>query len=120
MSILKRYILGQFIRNYALTVGGLVGMFIVIDGFERLDEFVIGNAGASEFLIYYFLKIPFILSYMAPQSVLVATVITLATLSRNNEFTAMKACGIGVTGLTFPIISFSMFLALSWWFAMNL
>jgi lipopolysaccharide export system permease protein len=111
MSILKRYILGQFLKTYALTVGGLVGMFIVIDGFERLDEFVIRNADVSDFLIYYFLKIPFILSYMAPQSVLVATVITLATLSRNNEFTAMKACGIGVTGLTLPIISFSVLLA---------
>ena len=111
MSILKRYILGQFIKTYALTVGGLVGMFVVIDGFERLDEFVIRNADVSDFLFYYFLKIPFILSYMAPQSVLVATVITLATLSRNNEFTAMKACGIGVTGLTLPIISFSVFLA---------
>ena len=113
MSILKRYILGQFIKTYALTVGGLVGMFVVIDGFERLDEFVTKNANISDFLFYYFLKIPFILSYMAPQSVLVATVITLATLSRNNEFIAMKACGISVTGLTLPIIGFSAFLALS-------
>lgn len=113
MNILKRYILSQFIKTYALTVGGLVGMFIVIDGFERLDEFVTKNADVSDFLIYYFLKIPFILSYMAPQSILVATVITLATLSRNNEFTAMKACGISVTGLTLPIIGFSGFLALS-------
>jgi lipopolysaccharide export system permease protein len=112
MSILKRYILGQFIKTYALTVGGLVGMFVVIDGFERLDEFVSKNAAITDFLLYYLLKIPFILSYMAPQSVLIATVITLATLSRNNEFTAMKACGIGVTGLTLPIISFSAFLAL--------
>ena len=112
MSILKRYILGQFIKTYFLTVGGLVGLFVVIDAFERLDEFLTKNADFSDFLIYYFLKIPFILSYMAPQSVLVATVITLATLSRNNEFTAMKACGIGVTGLTLPIISFSLFLAI--------
>ncbi len=111
MSILKRYILGQFIKTYILTVGGLTGMFIIIDGFERLDEFVTKNADANDFLIYYFLKIPFILSYMAPQSILIATVITLATLSRNNEFTAMKACGIGVTGLTLPIISFSFFLS---------
>jgi len=87
-------------------------MFIVIDGFERLDEFVTKNANVGDFLAYYFLKIPFILSYMAPQSVLVATVITLATLSRNNEFTAMKACGISITGLTLPIIGFSAFLAL--------
>ena len=112
MSILKRYILSQFIKNYLLTVGGLVGMFIIIDGFERLDEFVTKNGAASDFVMYYLLKIPFILSYMAPQSVLVATVITLATFSRNNEFTAMKACGIGVTGLTLPIISFSALLAL--------
>jgi lipopolysaccharide export system permease protein len=112
MSILKRYILGQFIKTYALTVGGLVGMFVVIDGFERLDEFVSKNAPITDFLLYYLLKIPFILSYMAPQSILIATVITLATLSRNNEFIAMKACGIGVTGLTLPIISFSVLLAL--------
>ena len=49
-------------------------MFIVIDGFERLDEFVIRDANVSDFVIYYFLKIPFILSYMAPQSVLVGKV----------------------------------------------
>lgn len=112
MSILKRYILGQFIKTYALTVGGLVGMFVIIDGFERLDEFVTKNGTVLDFLTYYLMKIPFILSYMAPQSVLLATVITLATFSRNNEFTAMKACGIGVTGLTLPIIAFSMVLAL--------
>lgn len=111
MNILKRYILGQFIKTYLLTVSGLVGMFVIIDGFERLDEFVTKNGTVADFVVYYLMKIPFILSYMAPQSVLLATVITLATFSRNNEFTAMKACGIGVTRLTFPIISFSMILA---------
>ena len=112
MSILKRYILGQFIKTYALTVGGLVGMFVVIDGFERLDEFVSKNAAITDFLLYYLLKIPFILSYMAPQSVLIATVITLATLSRNNEFTAMKACGISITRITLPILGVSVIIAL--------
>ena len=112
MSLLKKYILGQFIKTYLLTVCSLVGLFIIIDGFERLDEFVTKNGTAFDFVWYYLLKIPFILSYMAPQSVLLATVITLATLSRNNEFTAMKACGIGVTGLTLPIISFAALLAL--------
>ncbi len=91
MSLLKRYILGEFIKTYLLTVCSLVGIFIIIDGFERLDEFVTKNGAVSDFLMYYLLKIPFILSLMAPHSVLLATVITLANLSRNNEFTAMKA-----------------------------
>ena len=111
MNILKKYILRQFISTYLLTVFSLVGLFVVIDGFERLDEFVTKNGTVYDFVMYYTLKIPFILSYMAPQSVLLATVITLATLSRNNEFTAMKACGISVTGLTLPIITFSTLLA---------
>jgi len=112
MTILKRYILGQFIKTYLLTVGSLVGMFVIIDGFERMDEFITKNGSVADFIMYYLMKVPFILSYMAPQSVLLATVITLAGFSRNNEFTAMKACGIGVTRLTLPIISFSVLLAL--------
>ena len=49
---------------------------------------------------------------MAPQSVLLATVITLATLAQNNEIVAMKACGIGVTGITMPIIGSALVIAL--------
>ena len=49
---------------------------------------------------------------MAPQGVLLATVITLASLSQNNEFTAMKACGISITGITLPIIGASLVVAL--------
>lgn len=112
MSILKRYVFKQFLQIYALTLGGLVGIFVIIDGFERLDEFVIRSAPVSHFFLYYLYKIPFILFFMAPQSVLLATVITLAALSRNNEFTAMKACGISVTRITLPILSSSVIIAL--------
>jgi lipopolysaccharide export system permease protein len=49
---------------------------------------------------------------MAPQAVLIATVITLASLARDNEIVAMKACGIGVVGITLPIIGASFVVAL--------
>ena len=49
---------------------------------------------------------------MAPQAVLFATVITLAVLARDNEIIAMKACGIGVVGITLPIIGSSLVVAL--------
>jgi lipopolysaccharide export system permease protein len=49
---------------------------------------------------------------MAPQAVLLATVITLATLAQNNEIVAMKACGISVTGITAPIIGSALVVAL--------
>ncbi len=112
MILLKRYVLKQFLQNYFLILGGLVGIFVFIDAFERMDDFLIKKAPLSDFLFYYIYKIPFILFYMAPQSVLLTTVITLATLSRNNEFIAMKACGISVTGITMPILSMSLIISL--------
>ncbi|MBT5652042.1 MAG: LPS export ABC transporter permease LptG [Nitrospina sp.] len=112
MMILKKYVLFLFVKVYLLTTTGLIGIYLLVDFFERLDEFVSRNAPLTDLLSYYLYKIPFIANYMAPQGVLLATVITLASLARNNEFTAMKACGISITGITFPIIGASVFVAL--------
>jgi lipopolysaccharide export system permease protein len=49
---------------------------------------------------------------MAPQAVLLATVITLAVLARDNEIIAMKAGGIGIVGITLPILGSALVVAL--------
>lgn len=109
--LLKRYVLKAFLKSYLLVVGGLVTVFLVVDFFERVDEFVAKDLPAAEILAYYMYKIPFVFFFMAPQAVLLATVISLASLARNNEFVAMKACGISVTGITFPIVGASLMIA---------
>jgi lipopolysaccharide export system permease protein len=112
MMILKKYVLFLFLKIYLLTATGLIGIFLIVDFFERVDEFMAKNAPLIDLASYYVYKIPFVANYMAPQAVLLATVITLASLARQNEFTAMKACGISVTGITFPIIGAAIFIAL--------
>lgn len=112
MTILQKYVLKHFIRCYFLCLGGLISVFLIVDFFERVDEFLKRDAPILQILQYYFLKIPFVTFFMGPQAVMLATVIALATLARNNEFTAMKACGIGVTGITMPIIGCSVAIAL--------
>ena len=112
MKILKRYVLIQFLKTYLLMVVAMVAVFLVIDAFERLDEFVTKHGDFWDFVFYFVYKIPFILSYMAPQAVLLATVVTLVSLARHNELTAMRACGISLTGITQPILSTSLIIAL--------
>lgn len=112
MSILQRYVLRKFVYCYLLSVVGLIGIFLVVDFFERIDEFVRRDMPYSDLIYYYIYKIPTIAFYVAPQAVLLATVITLATLAQNNEIIAMKACGIGVTGITIPIIGSALVVAL--------
>ena len=93
MSLLKRYVLKKFISSLLLSAIGLIGIFLVVDFFERVDEFVRRDMPYSDLIFYYIYKIPAIAFYMAPQAVLLATVITLATLAQNNEIIAMKSCG---------------------------
>ena len=112
MPLLHRYVLRRFIYCYLLSAAGLIGIFLIVDFFERVDEFIRRDMPYSDLISYFICKIPTIASYMAPQAVLLATVITLAVLARDNEIIAMKAGGIGVVGITLPILGASLVIAL--------
>ena len=112
MSLLHRYVLKRFIYCYVLSATGLIGIFLVVDFFERVDEFVRRDMPYSDLIYYFICKIPSIAFYMAPQAVLLATVITLAVLARDNEIIAMKAGGIGIVGITLPILGAALVVAL--------
>jgi len=112
MSLLHRYVLKRFIYCYVLSATGLIGIFLVVDFFERVDEFIRRDMPYSDLIYYFIFKIPSIAFYMAPQAVLLATVITLAVLARDNEIIAMKAGGIGIVGITLPILGAALVVAL--------
>ncbi|GJL79712.1 MAG: LPS export ABC transporter permease LptG [Nitrospinaceae bacterium] len=110
--VLKRYVLKTFLTFYLLAACAFVGIFLIGDFFERVDEFISRGAPLKDMLLYYFYKVPFIVFYMAPQAVLLATVMAISSLAKTNEITAMKACGVSVTRITLPIIGTSLIIAL--------
>lgn len=110
--VLKRYILKTFLSFYLISAGSFVGIFLIGDFFERVDEFFSRDAPLSSMLLYYFYKIPFVLFHVAPQAVLLATVLAISSLAKTNEIIAMKACGVSITRITLPIIGLSMVIAL--------
>jgi len=111
-SLLHRYVLRRFIYCFVLSATGLIGIFLIVDFFERVDEFIRRDVPYSDLVFYFIYKIPGIAFYMAPQAVLLATVITLAVLARDNEIIAMKAGGVGIVGITLPILGAAVVVAL--------
>ena len=110
--VLKRYVLKTFLYFYFLAAFAFVGIFLIGDFFERVDEFIGRDAPLHLMVTYYFYKIPFIVFYMAPQAILLATVLAITSLAKTNELIAMKACGISVTRIILPIIGASVVIAL--------
>lgn len=120
MTLLNRYILAQFARTFCTVAAGFVAIYILVDFFEKIDNFV--EAGKSIGLIFEFfiLSIPFIIDMLGPVLILLSGVISLGMLNHNHELTAMMASGIHMRTIIKPIligaIIFTMlFLAMAQW-----
>jgi lipopolysaccharide export system permease protein len=103
--LLYRYILQLFIKNLFMLMASFVAIYLLIDFFEKIDNFM--EKGKSMGLVFKFfiLNIPFILDQMGPVCILLAGVITLGILNHSNELIALKACGIPLKKITAPILA---------------
>ena len=104
MKILHRYLVSQYLRNLALCVCIATVLFMIIDFFDRIDNILAEQASLWMALQYFLFKIPLTIHHMLPVAVLVATLFTLAMLSKNSEITAMRASGLKILWLTRPLL----------------
>lgn len=108
MILLHRYILAHFIRNLGMIMASFITLYLLIDFFEKVDNFL--EKGKSFGLIakFFLLNIPFIIDMMSPVCILLAGVVTLGVLNHSNELIALKASGIPLKKITLPIIGAAM------------
>lgn len=104
MRILARYIAGSFFLNFVLAAFGLSLIYFLQAVTGQLLQ---GLFPVHQILVYQSLDLANIFVQMTPPSVLLATVITLVTLSQSNEMVACYSLGIGLSnilGILLPIV----------------
>jgi len=77
---------------------------MLIDFFEKIDNFTEKDKPISLVLEFFLLNIPFILDLMSPVCILLAGVITLGLLNNSNELIALKASGIPLKTIIKPLV----------------
>ncbi len=112
MKILHRYILSLMLRNLLLSLLVLVLVFSVFDFLDRIDNVLGEDPSFWTTAQYFAYKLPLTISLMLPASMIVATLFTVGVLSKNSEFTAMRAAGLRIFWLVKPILLFSLALSL--------
>jgi lipopolysaccharide export system permease protein len=105
MNVLSRYIAREYFKNFFLGLGAFSTIYLVVQFFERINAFLFNKAPVPTMAVYFLSQIPSILFQVAPASVLLSSIITLGLMSRHNEVMAMKAGGISLWRITFPILS---------------
>jgi LPS export ABC transporter permease LptG/LPS export ABC transporter permease LptF len=102
-QIVDTYILSNFVFYLVLVLASFVLMTEVYNFFELMGD-MIRNSSLVTMFTYLFFLLPQLIVWMLPISVLVAVLVTLGVLSKQNEVTAFKACGVSLHRLATPIL----------------
>ncbi len=105
MGILFWYIVRHYLGILSLCLTGLVTIYLVIDFFEKLRKFLRHDAELASMVMYFLCKIPDITFQLAPFAVLMASLLAVGLLNKNQEITAMRSCGVGIFHVTMPFLA---------------
>lgn len=117
LSVLSRYVIGQFFATFVPVMAAFVLLYVVIDLFDRLDILLRHQASAGEAARYFVYKIPLMLTQITPPAVIVSVLLTLGLMSRRNEIIAFRASGVSLGQTALPLLVATAaisFVALAW------
>jgi lipopolysaccharide export system permease protein len=106
-----RYLLERFLRVFAYSVLTFVVIYVTVNVFEEIDNFIDHDAKVVNIARYYFYSLPFVLTYVVPVSLLLGTVFAMGILARRNELTALLACGVSLPRIARPIFVVTLIIA---------
>lgn len=104
MKIIPRYILKHFLPIFALAMVAFLGLYLIIDFFEKIDELLEKNVAPQDALAFFLLKTPFIAMQGIPLMTMLASLIALGILRRNRELVALQSVGVSAARYTGPIV----------------
>jgi lipopolysaccharide export system permease protein len=117
--VLFVYLARAYFWRYAMLLIGITVVLQSLDLLANSDDILAPHgAGIDSILKYTSLRIPQILSLLAPFIGLLASLITFATLNQHSEVTIMKAAGLSAFHIIAPLVFVSGFVAVGH-FAMN-
>ena len=104
MHLLNRYLIAQFTRYFFTINLAFVAVYILIDFFEKYDNFADSGKPMGLVIKFFIYNIPFIVDQLGPILILLSGVITLGILNHSNEMLALKAAGIPLRRIIQPLL----------------
>ncbi|MDP9054300.1 MAG: LptF/LptG family permease, partial [Acidobacteriota bacterium] len=111
-QLLDSFVLSTFIFYFLVTLFCLVTMVQVFIFFDLLGDIAKNHIPMSHVMKYHLYLTPRLIYNTLPIGVLVSVLTTFGVMTKNNEVTAFKACGISVRRLGLPVLLMSGVLSL--------
>jgi lipopolysaccharide export system permease protein len=103
LPVIGKHVAVEFLRAFALTVLAFLAIYVLADFFDRFDNFLRNDARAGSIIRLFLYRIPLIVTQVTPVAVLAGGLVGLGLLARQNEFVAMRACGVSIWQILLPL-----------------
>jgi len=104
MKKLDRYIFAAFLKTSLSVLAGILVLFLCVTFLREADDFIKQKAGMAQIAKYYLYSIPGMTGQALPFAALIGALLSLGSLSRFQEITAMRAGGVSLIGIVTPVV----------------
>ncbi|MBN1576461.1 MAG: LptF/LptG family permease [Chitinispirillaceae bacterium] len=101
-GILPVYLIGLFLDYVVGVLMAIIVIFVAVDYVSNLKRF--DGAPFYNIMLFYWYYLPWIIQIIIPIVLLLASMFSIGRLAKNSELIAMKAAGINLRQLTFPLL----------------
>ena len=116
MRIIDRYLLRQFLWTFVICYVSLTGLYIVLDAFTNLEEFLRythkGGGVLSIMGSHYSYRGIWFFDRFAGLLTLIAAMFTVTWIQRHNEMTALMSAGVSRIRVVAPVIGVAIAIAI--------
>ena len=103
-AMLDRYVLLRLLSPLLGVLATTVGLYIIVDLGDKIDEIAKHHATFGIFVAYYVNFVPQVVLDVGPLAMLIAVLVLLTMLERRLELTVLKASGVSVFRVAVPIL----------------
>ena len=103
-QMVDTYILSTFLIYLVLMLASFVSLELIRNFFELIGDMMRNNIPLWKMFTYLFFLTPQLIYEMLPVSILVAVLVAFGVLSKQNEVTAFRACGVSLYRLAVPVL----------------
>ncbi len=103
MTIMSKYIAKGLFKNLVTILFAVVVIYIAVDFFEKIDDFMEVKLPLSTAGYFFLLRIPFVVAQVLPMGVLLASLVVIGLMAKHNEVIAYASGGGSGLSLLKPV-----------------
>jgi len=113
IKVLDKYLILEFLKSFLYCLLFFTTLILVVRfGEKEIGTFIERKMSFWSSIQSLLLQVPGYVIQIAPPSMLFATFFSIGRMTQNNEITAMKACGISLYRIFFPVFVVAFIIAI--------